>query len=71
MSDKLGRCAAGYVRMSTDMQDLSLAVQESAITEYARDRGMTVVRTYRDEARSGRSLKHREAGWPLSGLAGW
>jgi DNA invertase Pin-like site-specific DNA recombinase len=52
--------AAGYVRMSTDLQDLSVAVQEKAIREYAELHALQLVATYRDEGRSGRSLKQRE-----------
>lgn len=51
--------AAQYVRMSTDQQDLSIAIQQRAISEYADSHGITIVATYRDEGRSGLSIKLR------------
>jgi len=52
---------AAYVRMSTDMQQYSIANQMQGIAEYASTRGITVVRIYSDEGRSGLTLKHRDA----------
>jgi len=51
--------AAQYLRMSTEHQQYSLVVQESAIKRYAEEHGFTVVRTYSDGARSGLVLKNR------------
>jgi DNA invertase Pin-like site-specific DNA recombinase len=51
--------AAEYVRMSTDRQKYSTANQSEAIRTYAAMRGMMIVRTYSDEARSGLNLKKR------------
>lgn len=51
--------AAQYLRMSTDLQEHSLENQAEAIGEYAHRCGFSVVRTYRDAARSGLFLKHR------------
>jgi len=53
--------AAQYIRMSTDKQALSPAVQTTAIAAYAAARGMQVVATYEDEGRSGVQLKNRPA----------
>lgn len=53
--------AAEYVRMSTDQQQFSIAYQQAAIRLYAAQRGMTVIRTYADEGRSGLTLNERPA----------
>lgn len=53
--------AAEYVRMSTDQQQFSIAYQQAAIRLYAAQRGMTVIKTYADEGRSGLTLKERPA----------
>ncbi|KLD78501.1 hypothetical protein Y886_09890, partial [Xanthomonas hyacinthi DSM 19077] len=45
--------------MSTDMQQYSLANQKAAIETYAAEHGMSVVREYRDEGRSGLTIEHR------------
>lgn len=51
--------AAQYVRMSTEMQRYSIQNQAAAIAAYARDRNLTIVRTYVDEGRSGLRIKGR------------
>jgi DNA invertase Pin-like site-specific DNA recombinase len=48
-----GSRAAQYVRMSTNHQKYSIQNQEDAITKYAAQRSLTIVRTYEDEGRSG------------------
>jgi DNA invertase Pin-like site-specific DNA recombinase len=53
--------AAEYLRMSTDRQYFSIPHQKATIREYADLHGMTVVRSYSDEAKSGLTLEHREA----------
>lgn len=53
------RGAAQYIRMSTDTQNLSPAIQRQAIEEYARAAGLAVIATYEDEGRSGLTLRHR------------
>ena len=53
--------AAEYVRMSTDHQRYSTENQAEAIQSYAARRGLTVVRTYADEGKSGLSLDGRDA----------
>lgn len=51
--------AAQYLRMSTERQDYSLQNQSDGIAAYAAAHGYSLVRTYRDSARSGLSLKGR------------
>lgn len=47
------RPAAGYIRMSTDMQDKSVASQRSEIETYAKRNSFKIVRWYIDEGMSG------------------
>lgn len=51
--------AAQYIRMSTDLQRYSLENQSEAISLYAAQRGLTIVRSYEDAGRSGVSLEGR------------
>lgn len=51
--------AAQYVRMSTEHQKYSTENQADAIKKYADLRGMTIVKTYADEGKSGLSLDGR------------
>ena len=60
MSQKIAR-AAQYVRMSTEMQQYSIANQSEVILAYAAGRGLAIVKTYEDGARSGLHLKGRPA----------
>src|ERR1039458_6093425 len=53
--------AAEYVRMSTDHQRYSTENQSDAIHEYARRRGIEIVRTYADHGKSGLSVAGRDA----------
>ncbi len=57
----MGLRAAEYVRMSTEGQQYSIANQQAAIRQYASDHGLTIVRTYADEGRSGLTLHGRPA----------
>ena len=50
---------AQYLRMSTEHQQYSLENQAAAIQKYAESRGLMVVRTYSDAAKSGVVLKRR------------
>ena len=52
--------AAQYVRMSTDHQKYSIDNQQDAIDEYARKHDLEIVRTYRDDGKSGLSLSGRD-----------
>ncbi|OFA00178.1 recombinase family protein [Duganella sp. HH101] len=54
-----GLSAAAYVRMSTDMQDQSIAEQLDYIDRYASSVECTVVKVYRDEGRSGLTALRR------------
>src|SRR5665213_1834204 len=49
-----------YVRMSTEHQQYSTDNQLDRIKEYAARRGMTIVRVFADEGKSGLSVKHRD-----------
>jgi len=53
--------SAQYVRMSTEHQKYSTTNQIAGIADYATRHGMTVVRTYVDEGRSGLSVDGRVA----------
>lgn len=53
--------AAQYVRMSTEHQKYSTENQADAIAQYAQRRGLTIVRTYADQGKSGLSLDGRDA----------
>lgn len=52
--------ACQYLRMSREHQRYSPANQAAAIAEYALARGYEIVRTYRDNGRSGLTLQGRE-----------
>lgn len=52
--------AAQYVRMSTDYQKYSTDNQIDAIASYAAKHGLTVVRTYKDDGRSGLKIDGRQ-----------
>lgn len=51
--------AALYVRASTEHQTYSTAHQEAALREYAARHGLDVIKTYRDQGRSGLTLEGR------------
>lgn len=51
--------AAQYVRMSTDHQKYSIENQMETIGAYAARRDLTIVRTYRDDGKSGLDIGHR------------
>jgi DNA invertase Pin-like site-specific DNA recombinase len=53
--------AAQYVRMSTEHQQYSTENQADVIAEYARKRGMQIVRTFADAGKSGLRIEGREA----------
>lgn len=59
MSIDRDRCAAQYLRMSSDVQDLSLAVQAAGIDAYRETHNLELVATYKDEGRSGLELRGR------------
>ena len=47
--------AAQYVRMSTEHQKYSTENQRDMIQEYAETHGMSIVRTYADDGKSGQA----------------
>ena len=53
------RCAATYVRMSADRQNYSIEHQREYLSAYASAHGLSVVREYGDEGKSGLALKGR------------
>jgi DNA invertase Pin-like site-specific DNA recombinase len=53
--------AAQYLRKSTDYQQFSIELQSAANHAYAASRGITIVRTYADEGKSGLTVGGREA----------
>lgn len=53
--------AAQYVRMSTEHQQYSTENQAAKIREYAERRGIEIVRTYKDEGKSGLRIDGRKA----------
>lgn len=55
------RRAAQYVRMSTEHQKYSTENQSAKIAAYAELRGLSIVRTYADNGKSGLRLEGREA----------
>ncbi len=52
--------AAAYVRMSTEHQQYSTENQLDTVREYAARRGLDIVRTFRDEGRSGLTIEGRD-----------
>ena len=51
--------AAQYVRMSTEHQRYSTQNQADALAKYASEHGMTIVRTFADDGKSGLNLEGR------------
>src|ERR1051326_7007481 len=53
--------AAVYVRMSTEHQQYSTSNQMDAIREYAKRRGLEIVKEYSDEGKSGLNIQGRDS----------
>src|SRR5213078_1035315 len=53
--------AAAYVRMSTEHQQYSTSNQMDVIQEYAKRRGMQIVKEYSDEGKRGLNIQGRES----------
>jgi DNA invertase Pin-like site-specific DNA recombinase len=53
--------AAAYVRMSTEHQQYSTSNQMDVIREYARKRGLEIVKEYSDEGKSGLNIQGRDS----------
>src|SRR5438874_12214352 len=52
--------AAAYVRMSTEHQQYSTSNQMDVIREFAKRRGLEIVKEYYDEGKSGLNIAGRE-----------
>lgn len=52
--------AAQYLRISTEEQQYSILNQETTIARYAQDHGLQIVKTYKDEGKSGLALRFRD-----------
>src|SRR6266567_876738 len=59
--ERLLNLAAAYVRMSTEHQQYSTSNQLDVIREYAKRRGLEIVKLYSDEGKSGLSIAGRES----------
>src|SRR6266581_8885287 len=53
--------AAAYVRMSTEHQQYSTSNQLDVIREYAKRRGLEIVKLYSDEGKSGLNIQGRDS----------
>src|SRR5881394_870579 len=53
--------AAAYVRMSTEHQQYSTSNQLDVIREYAKRRGLEIVKLYSDEEKSGLNIQGRDS----------
>src|ERR1017187_142927 len=53
--------AAAYVRMSTEHQQYSTSNQMDVIREYAKRRGLEIVKLYSDEGKSGLNIQGRDS----------
>ena len=60
--------AAAYVRMSTEHQQYSTSNQMDVIREYAKRRGMQIIKEYSDEGKSGLNIQGRD-GSPIRAVA--
>src|SRR5690349_14772495 len=61
MTDPALTTVAAYVRMSTEHQQYSTTNQLDRISEFAKSRGMEVVRVFADEGKSGLQVRGRES----------
>ena len=53
--------AAAYVRMSTEHQQYSTSNQMDVVREYAKRRGLEIVKVYSDEGKSGLNIQGRDS----------
>src|SRR6266853_4049007 len=53
--------AAAYVRMSTEHQQYSTSNQMDIVREYAKRRGLDIVKIYSDEGKSGLNIQGRDS----------
>ena len=59
--DRQPHWAAVYVRMSTEHQQYSTSNQMDVIREYAKRRGLEIVKEYSDEGKSGLNIQGRDS----------
>lgn len=59
--EQWAKCAAVYVRMSTEHQQYSTSNQMDVIREYAKKLGFTIVKEYSDQGKSGLNMEGRES----------
>ena len=59
--EQWAKCAAVYVRMSTEHQQYSTSNQMDVIREYAKKQGFTIVKEYSDQGKSGLNIEGRES----------
>src|ERR1035441_2326142 len=59
--EQWAKCAAVYVRMSTEHQQYSTSNQMDVIREYAKRLGFTIVKEYSDQGKSGLNMDGRDA----------
>lgn len=53
--------AIAYARCSTDIQESSIEQQKKAVETYASQNGLTIIKWFEDEGKSGRNAEKREA----------
>src|ERR1044071_4244842 len=58
---RLSNLATAYVRMSTEHQQYSTSNQMEVIREYAKRRGLEIVKLYSDEGKSGLNIQGRDS----------
>jgi DNA invertase Pin-like site-specific DNA recombinase len=58
--ERVPNSAAVYVRMSTEHQQYSTSNQMDVIREYAKRRGLDIVKEYSDEGKSGLNIQGRD-----------
>ena len=59
--DRWADCTATYVRMSTEHQQYSTSNQMDVIREYAKKRGLKIVKEFSDDGKSGLNLEGRDS----------
>ena len=60
-NDRWLNCAAVYVRMSTEHQQYSTSNQMDVLREFAKRRGLEIVKEYSDEGKSGLNIQGRDS----------
>jgi DNA invertase Pin-like site-specific DNA recombinase len=60
-AERWSKFAAVYVRMSTEHQQYSTSNQMDVIREYAKRRGLEIVKEYSDEGKSGLNIQGRDS----------